>query len=215
MKHSIEYLDFIGITSRDVLKVHIIILIKRIFKSYLFWFVIGLISGATAFFFLFCSNAVVSTTYEKEIVYVPSISIDSTTKAFMNAIATFESGGNYKAVNGSYLGKYQIGDDLRKELGFGGLNTRKGHEQFLNTPELQDIIMALSIRYSEQQLDYYIKRYSNTKVGAHYLTKSGIIAIAHACGIQGCKSFIDTKGNYTPNNGRKVTDYLQFNNFKL
>jgi len=75
--------------------------------------------------------------------------------------------------------------------------------------------MALSIKYSEKELDSYIKRYSGTKVGSHYLTKSGIIAIAHACGVDGCKSFINSKGAYEPNNGRRVVDYLQFNNFKL
>ena len=216
MNRTLEYLEILGVTRNKILWLHLRILLKDMMLSKVFWFVFGVMIGTSAVYF--ATNkvaALVSNHYIKEVVYIPAISIDSNTRAFMNAIATFESGGNYTITNGQYLGKYQIGDDMREELGYGSLNTISGHKQFLNTPELQDIIMVQSIRYSERELASYIKLYNNTKVGSHYLTKSGIIAIAHACGVNGCKSFINSKGTYVPNNGRKITDYLQFNNFKL
>jgi hypothetical protein len=216
MKLTLEYLELLGVTRNQVLWEHLKILLIKILKSKTCWFLLGVIVGtSTIVGFSQTTKVLVSNYTNKEIIYIPAISIDSNTRAFMDAIATFESGGLYTITNGQYLGKYQIGDDMRTQLGYASLNTKAGRIQFVNTPELQDIIMLQSIRYSAIQLSTYISKYSNTKVGSHYLTKSGIIAIAHACGIQGCKSFIDSKGQYVPNNGRRITDYLQFNNFKL
>lgn len=216
MKQTLEYLEFLGVTRNQIVREHLKLLLKGMLSKKWFWLILGLTIGISAGYFTNTKVPALITSHTiKEVVYVPAISIDSNTMAFMNAIATFESGGNYTANNGKYLGKYQIGDDLREELGYGSLNTTSGHKQFLNTPELQDIIMLQSIRYSERELAHYIATYSNKKIGSHYLTKSGIIAIAHACGVNGCKAFINSRGNYIPDNGRKITDYLQFNNFKL
>lgn len=220
-QEKLEYYSFIGAKGRKVFILHLHDKTIKLMKSKLAWFIVGLISGCIGTGILLKESVPVLNTIlpKTNIVYIPAISIDSNTKAFMNAIATFESGGDYSArrPGSQYLGKYQIGDAARIQLGYGSLNTKAGYQQFLNTPELQDVIMYQLIRYNKHTLQNVITKYSNTKVGAYYLTESGILAMAQSCGAGGVKLFISSGGKTIPRDGNNklATDYLQFNGFKI
>lgn len=163
-------------------------------------------------------KSIITSTHYK-VVYVPSPTISNDIKMFMSAISKFESSDNYKARrnNSQYLGRYQIGNAARTDIGLGGMNSESGYTEFLNNSELQDIAMFMLIKHNHRTLKEVINKYSNTKVGSYFVTESGIIAMAHNAGASAVLAFFASNGKIVAKDGnnKPMTDYLQFNNYKI
>ena len=127
---------------------------------------------------------------------------------FLYVLGETESGNNYSAVSGQYLGRWQIGTLGLQEIGFldasgnwtelaasFGITSK---ETFLASEEGQDYAVLASHR----KILYYAKNmgitsYIDTEVSGVKMTFSGMIASAHALGVGGLKKLITngTSGN--------------------
>jgi len=134
---------------------------------------------------------------------------------FLNAIALLESSDNYQAKrnNSQFLGRYQIGRDARKDIGMEHIPINT----FLQDTLLQDSAMILLLQTNYRRLKPYILAYDGKRVGHHYVTTSGILAMAHSAGAGSVTKFFQTNGRYIPKDGNNIpmTHYLQFNNFNF
>ena len=118
---------------------------------------------------------------------------------FLDALGQAESGNDYSAVNGQYLGRWQIGPLSLQEVGFldaqgnwtelaasYGIYSR---ETFLTSPEGQDYaVLAYHKRiwYYAQNMGLY--DYIGQTVSGLTVTCGGIIVGSHALGIGGMQS---------------------------
>lgn len=127
---------------------------------------------------------------------------------FLYVLGESESGNNYSAVSGQYLGRWQIGLLGLQEIGFldasgnwtdlaasFGVTSR---ETFLESEEGQDY----AVLASHKRILYYaenmgITSYIDTEVSGVKMTFSGMIASAHSLGVGGLKKLITngTSGN--------------------
>lgn len=150
---------------------------------------------------------------------LPIITIDENTNNFMKAIGVYESSDNYKSrrPNSQYLGKYQIGDVARTQIGLEGFNNAKGYKEFLKNEQLQDMAMYLLLKENFKFLRGYIPSNGSMYVGRYYVTTSGLLAMAHLVGANEVIRFITSEGRYIPTDsfGTKSTTYLMFNNHFL
>lgn len=139
-------------------------------------------------------------------------------------IIKYEKKGREKVpVYSQYWGKYQIGKKERETLGLKNVSW----EVFSTHPELQDAACNLFIAITKQQLSNfpyknkprknYLQLYSNRVVNNFYLTESGIIAMAHNCGVYGMVDFLEKNGRISPMDGLKTnsTNYLTLANFHI
>jgi hypothetical protein len=139
--------------------------------------------------------------------------------SYLYCIRLIEANLNYNArrTGSQYVGGYQIGNSGRSEIGLKHMNNEGAYSIILKDDVLQDMIM---LRYLQNQCielhDYFIK-YNNTRVGAWFVTNSGILAMSHLCGTNATKEFLDSKGTKIAKDGNKkpMTDYLQLNNFNI
>ena len=126
-------------------------------------------------------------------------------------------------VYSQYWGKYQIGQKERETLGLKNVSW----EVYSSHPELQDAACNLFIAITKKQLSNftyknkqsknYLQLYSNRVVNNFYLTESGIIAMAHNCGVYGMVNFLEKNGRVSPIDGLKTssTNYLTLANFHI
>ena len=131
---------------------------------------------------------------------------------FLDALAFSESSGRYNAKKGQYLGRYQLGRQALKEIGYmdsnGNFTAKSGvknAQEFLNSPEAQEKAMAL---YSKKQWSYIekiAKEYEGKKINGIQLTRSGMLAAAHLVGPGGLKRYIRSGGKDIPKDGNKTS----------
>jgi hypothetical protein len=148
----------------------------------------------------------------KDTVYLEDTSKNM--QAFLDKIGFMESGNNYKIKNQfGYLGRYQFGRAALSAIGMGGIS----EEDFLNTPELQEIAMLLLLKKQKDFFARYIGKYQGKTVGGIYITESGILAASNMAP-QGVIDFLDSGGKniFKDGNGTPITKYFkELSGYKL
>jgi len=138
-----------------------------------------------------------------------------THKGFLKLFAQLESNNNYSIINKfGYMGKYQIGRQALIEIGFGGIS----QEDFINTPELQEIAMNFLLKKNKKFLRNYIGKYNSTTIKGIYITESGILAGAHALGHVAVIKWLESKGQIDSKDANKIkvsTRIKQFSGYNL
>ena len=138
---------------------------------------------------------------------------------FLQILAYRESSNNYTAVNGSYLGKYQMGSLALQDAGF--MNTDgdwtslansynvNSKNDFLNNNVAQEVAV---VRYHKKIWGYIVYYKLIDKIGQMYqnvrITESGLVAAIHLIGIG---DIIEAINNNTPvadGNGTTASDYM-------
>lgn len=125
---------------------------------------------------------------------------------FKEALAYRESRGNYFVVNPyGYVGKYQFGKTTLRHYGV------RNVDEFLNSPELQEKLLLVSLQRSKWVLRNEINQFVGKEVNGIYITESGILAAAHLAGVNSVKKFFKYQGNYTfaDANGTTLQNYLK------
>lgn len=141
-------------------------------------------------------------------------------RKFLFQLSLRESSNNWKIYNKfGYMGKYQFGRSTLETIGIKGITFKKFKSNpWIFNEDVQEKAIRLLINYNYKILEYYILKYSGTKINGVKVTKSGIIAAAHIAGAYGVKRFIESNGNYNPNDayGTHLSDYLrEFSNYKI
>lgn len=129
-------------------------------------------------------------------------------KAFLAQLARLESGGKYTIVNKyGYMGKYQFGRAALTAIGLGGVT----QEDFLETPELQEVAMQLLLRKNKKNLAPLIGKHQHRTIKGVFVTESGILAGAHLVGGGGVTQFLESNGAIDPVDGNNtpVSKYLK------
>lgn len=125
---------------------------------------------------------------------------------FKEALGFKESRGDYFIVNDyGYMGKYQFGKSTLRQLGI------TNHQEFLNSPELQEAAFQTYLARNKWELRKYIQRYSDKHVHGIYVTESGILAAAHLAGPGSVKRFFNSGGSevFTDGFGTSIRYYLR------
>lgn len=132
--------------------------------------------------------------------------------AFLEALGHKESRNNYKVVNTyGYMGRYQFGKATLKGLGFD--ITR---EEFLNSPELQEIAMQALLEHNKKKLSKFIEKYEGEVVHGVYVTESGVLAAAHLAGQGNVKKFFRSGNEFKDGYGTRLTSYMtKFSGYHL
>lgn len=158
---------------------------------------------------------IVHTKYESipgEIVFISDST--KTMDKFLHELGHLESSNNYKVVNQfGYMGRYQIGRQALKQIGFGEVS----NEQFLNNAELQEIAMKMLLKENKRILASYIGKYQSRVINGIYITESSILAASHMAP-QGVIDFLNSNGEkvFKDGNGTPITKYLkQFSGYKI
>jgi hypothetical protein len=131
---------------------------------------------------------------------------------FREDLARSESGGRYGVVNPEgYTGKYQFGParltDYMRATG-----TMFTMDQFRKSPELQERVQ----RWHEGDILNYVAaneldRFIGQVVGGVKITPQSMLGMAHLGGKAGMRQFLETGGEYNPedSNGTSLRDYGQ------
>lgn len=128
-------------------------------------------------------------------------------RAFLREVARMESGGKYNIVNQyGYMGKYQFGRAALTAVGLGGVS----QEDFLETPELQEVAMQLLLKKNKKNLASLIGKHQHRTIKGIFITESGILAGAHLVGGGGVTAFLESNGAIDPVDGNHtpVSKYL-------
>lgn len=135
-------------------------------------------------------------------------------KRFFDKLGFLESGNDYKIINQfGYMGKYQIGRSALTAIGMSGLS----QEDFINNPQLQEIIVRLVVKKNKEILRFYIGKFQGKTIGGIYITESGILAAAQMAP-GGVIDFLDSNGTniFKDGNGSPITNYLKmFSGYRL
>jgi len=131
---------------------------------------------------------------------------------FLNAIGFKESGNKYDIVNRfGYMGRYQFGKRTLRGLGF-----KLSREEFLNSPEVQELAMYKLLQTNKKYLQKYIDEYDGEIVHGVLVTESGLLAAAHLGGAGSVKKWFRTGKVRRDGNGVKITNYMEkFSGYKL
>ena len=157
---------------------------------------------------------------EKEIdtkfTFIVFYTTDSTKtlKKFLERLGEIESRNDYKSrrMGSQYLGRWQMGDDARRRVGFGNIT----YDKFLNTPEIQDAAVVLLLKYNYSYLKLYLKRYNNRIIRGYHLTTSGMLAMAHNVGADAVMGFLNSNCSIVPHDGNGPADrFLILGNYDL
>lgn len=156
---------------------------------------------------------------------------------FIHELSLFESATNYQArrpndvINGDtlwsqYWGRYQFGEACRICLEIDHISW----DEFKTNTELQDAAMIYYIAILNNRFEHYIEikdtttiirnifdEYSNKVIRTHYITNSGLVAMAHNIGISTVVEFLDSGCRTTPKDGFETesANYLALSNFDL
>lgn len=135
--------------------------------------------------------------------------------SFLTDMAELESGDRYDVISGlGYMGRYQIGRLALTDIGMGGIPAN----EFLETPQLQEIAMRMLLRKNKKYLQSYIGRYSSKRVGGLRIDESALLAAAHLTGVGSVIQFLESNGTIDPvdGNGIKTSSRLKkFEGYKL
>ena len=133
-------------------------------------------------------------------------------ETFREALGFSESGGDYGVVNKlGYTGKYQWGQGRLADFN-NAMGTNYTLEEFRQDPALQETAQAWHeqdvLNYAmDNGLDYYFGK----NVAGVPITPESVIAMAHLGGKSGMRQFIESGGQYNPQdaNGTSLRDYGQ------
>lgn len=84
------------------------------------------------------------------------------------------------------IGRYQMNRLARADIGLGGVS----ESVFLNNPELQDVAMYIYVRKNYSYMKDFLDQYEGQTINGYYLTKPGMLSLAHALGGGGAMSWI-------------------------
>jgi len=117
-----------------------------------------------------------------------NVTVAKSYEQFKEDLAYRESTNVYDTINTlGYLGLYQIGRSLCKDLGIDYTDFKENLSDV--NPVYQDIILDYSLRVSMNYLGKYTDLI-NTKVNGIYITKSSMLAAAHLLGHGGFKKWV-------------------------
>lgn len=126
--------------------------------------------------------------------------------SFKEALAFKESRGQHWRVNTlGYMGKYQFGKVTLAH--FGVTDTTA----FLNSVRLQERVFIQNLRYNNNSLKSYIKKYEGKTIAGVEVTQSGMLAAAHLSGPGGVRKFLKSKGRRSNKDayGSSVRSYMK------
>jgi Ca2+-binding RTX toxin-like protein len=162
--------------------------------------------------------------------------MSNTYEDFLDYLAERESGAyenQYEAVNGSYLGKYQMGEaalvaagyvnedgdteDNDYSGGWTGKSNVYSSQDFLDDPLAQEeAVRKYHQDMYDQILYFHLDSYFGQTIGGILITPTGVLAAAHLKGIgntahPGIKQFLESGGTIdgADDNGTHVSDYLE------
>jgi len=144
---------------------------------------------------------------------------------FINDLGMIESRNNYDAKRNKsqYWGKYQLGTLARVTVGIDTIQW----ETFKSDTSLQDaavMVYLLKIKerltnhmYPDSTMRNFIEEFSGTVVGNYNITESGLIGMAHNCGVTSTKIFLISGGRIVPVDGlgTPATKYLTLANYEI
>ena len=127
-------------------------------------------------------------------------------KKFKEAIHTIETGAfsdsaSYFQTNGQRWGRYQLGTNERE---IAGLNKNITWKDFSTNPDLQEGIFLKWIKVTKASMQSDINKYSGRYMCGFQITESGIIAMAHNCGVSGARVFLNSNGKKFPIAGEPI-----------
>jgi len=138
-----------------------------------------------------------------------------TLERFLYLLRQIELGNDYsrRRPGSQFLGAYQIGLSARKTIGLGGVSD----EEFLKNKLLQDAAIIMLLKHNSKKLKKYIDRYDNRTIRGYWITKSGILAMAHNAGCGGVKQFFASGCRNSPKDGldTKSAAYLTLSGFDI
>jgi hypothetical protein len=147
----------------------------------------------------------------QDIGYSPSestYSIPSEFELFAEAIAKFESNGDFTVVNRyGMMGKYQFSPSTVEFLGFD-----ESQEEFLMRPHLQDSAFVSYYTLNKKELQYLINKFSGNTDRGFRITQSGILAGEHFAGARGVRLFLENPDDATgivDGNGTSLAKYMK------
>ena len=131
---------------------------------------------------------------------------------FRESLGRRESGGRYDVVNREgYTGKYQFGPARLADY-MNATGQKFSMDEFRKNPALQERVQ----RWHEGDiLDYVaaneLDRYIGQVVGGVKVTPQSMLGMAHLGGKSGMRKFLETGGEYNPedSNGTSLRDYGQ------
>lgn len=189
---------------------------KAILTTCMIFGIIGILS-----FLAFTKKVVFVDNSTHTVVYTDTV---NTFHNYCWQLQKIESNFNYKArreyiildhnskgcdtikIYSQYCGAYQLGKNERYMFGF------RNDDDYLNSIEQQERSIILWLKFLKKNLQPYINKYDGKWVGRYYITESGILGMAHLCGIEATKKFLDSKGEEKnipiDGNGVRATDYL-------
>ena len=100
------------------------------------------------------------------------------------------------------------------DIGMGGITD----EDFMATPEIQEVAMRMLLRKNKKYLQTYIGKYSSKKVCGIRIDESALLAAAHLTGVGSVMQFLNSSGTEDPvdGNGIKTSSRLKsFYGYKL
>lgn len=133
-------------------------------------------------------------------------------ETFREALGYSESGGNYGVVNDEgFSGKYQWGLPRLQDYN-NAVGTKYSMEDFLANPAVQEDAQAW---HENDIMDYVLDRgldyYLGKNVGGVTMTPEALIAMAHLGGKKGMRLFLESGGEYNPQDS-KETSLLDYAN---
>lgn len=149
--------------------------------------------------------------FDVEEIEIKIVNIDET-ESFLDAIGHKESGNNYDIVNSyGYMGRYQFGKRTLRGLGY-----NVTQEEFLSSPEVQEMAMMSLLKHNKKKLQKYIDQYSGDTLHGVYITESGVLAAAHLAGAGNVRKFFKRGNEFKDGYGTSMTSYMtQFGGYRL
>jgi hypothetical protein len=136
-----------------------------------------------------------------------------TSDKWLKALGYIESKNRIDAEKGQYWGEWQLGTKARQDAGFGEWSK----SDFLNNRDVQMVATKIYTKKNYEAIKPYIKKYNNRILKTYHLTESGMLAMAHNCGVGEFIKFLNSGGTYIPvdGNGVKSTNYLTLGNYNI
>jgi hypothetical protein len=153
----------------------------------------------------------------KKFDFIVFYTVDSTKtfKRYLELLGEIESGNEYtkRRTGSQYLGRWQMGDDARRTVGFNNIS----YEKFLNTPEIQDAAVVLYMKHNYNYMKPYLIKYDNKIIRGYHLTISGLIAMSHNCGADAVIQWLKRNcAEPVPRDGNGSSDrFLTLGNYNL
>jgi len=136
-----------------------------------------------------------------------------TAEKWLKLLAQIESKNNKNAINGQYWGMWQMGQEARNSVGFGGVSKK----EYLNSYEVQRASVIIYLKNNYKTLKPYLNKYDNKMINGYHLTTSGLLAMSHNTGPQGVIDFLNSRCSYIPRDGNNfaATEYLKLGNYNV